>query len=431
MKTKEVFKMKKKMTIALAGMMAVSAALAVPALADGVTINVTTTYAGEDSNAQNFKDSVAAWEEESGNKVEDSSATSDESFKSRIITDFEAGSEPDVLFFFNGVDSNQFVEQGKVVSIDEIREVYPDYASNMKDDLLGASPVDGVNYSVPVNGYWEGMFVNKEVLESAGVEVPTTETTWDEFLEMCEAIREAGYTPIAASLQEIPHYWFEYAIYNFQSPETHNTVPESADDEYGQAWTAGLNDIKALYEAGFFPENTLTATDAETFQLFTADKAAFLIDGSWKIGGIAEAVDDIENYTVVNVPGKGDRKTTDEIGGLSMGYYITRKAWEDEEKRDAAVSFVSFMTSDEVVSKFSGVSATALKEGAAPDTSEFNALQIDALDYTASFTGISPAVQDNLSAAAREPIFGDMASIVKGDVDAADAVAAVLEANAE
>ena len=128
---------------------------------------------------------------------------------------------------------------------------------------------------------------------------------------------------------------------------------------------------------------------------------------------------------------KGDRKTTDEIGGLSMGYYITRKAWDDEEKRDAAVSFVSFMTSDEVVSKFAGVSATALKEGAAPDTSEFNPLQVDAIAYTASFTGISPAVQDNLSAAAREPIFADMASIVNGDVDAADAVAAVLEANAE
>lgn len=423
--------MTKKFAAALAGMLAVSAAFAVPAMADGVTINVTTTYAGEDGNAQNFKDSVAAWEEESGNKVEDSSATSDEAFKSRIITDFEAGSEPDVLFFFNGVDSNQFVEQGKVVSVDEIREVYPDYASNMKDDLLGASPVDGVNYSVPVNGYWEGMFVNKEVLEAAGVEVPTTETTWDEFLAACEAIKEAGYTPIAASLQEIPHYWFEYAIYNFQSADTHNTLPETVDDEYGKAWVDGLNDIKALYEAGYFPENTLTATDAETFQLFTGDKAAFLIDGSWKIGGIAEAVDDIENFTVVNVPGKGDRKTTDEIGGLSMGYYITRKAWDDEEKRDAAVSFVSFMTSDEVVSKFAGVSATALKEGAAPDTSEFNALQIDAIDYTASFTGISPAVQDNLSAAAREPIFADMASIVKGDVDAADAVAAVLEANAE
>jgi raffinose/stachyose/melibiose transport system substrate-binding protein len=312
--------------------------------------------------------------------------------------------------------------------VDEIRAEYPDYASNMKDDLLGASPVDGVNYSIPVNGYWEGMFVNLEVLQAAGVEVSTNETTWDEFLEACQKIKDAGYTPIAASLQEVPHYWFEYAIYNFQTSETHNTVPESADDEYGQAWTAGLNDIKALYEAGYFPENTLTATDAETFQLFTSDKAAFLIDGSWKIGGIAEAVDDLENYTIVNVPGKNDRKSTDEIGGLSMGYFITRKAWDDPDKRDAAVSFVSFMTSDDVVSKFAGVSATALKEGAHPDESEFNSLQQAAVSFTASFTGLSPAVQDNLSPAAREPIFADMASIVNGDVDAADAVAAVLEA---
>ena len=164
--------MTKKLAMTLAGVVAASAAFSAPAMAEGITLSVTTTYAGEDSNAQIYKDSVAAWEEESGNKVDDSSATSDEAFKSRIVTDFEAGSEPDVLFFFNGVDSNQFVEQGKVVSVDEIREEYPDYASNMKDDLLGASPVDGVNYSVPVNGYWEGMFVNKQVLEEAGVELP-------------------------------------------------------------------------------------------------------------------------------------------------------------------------------------------------------------------------------------------------------------------
>lgn len=73
-----------------------------------VTLKVTTTYAGEDTNAGNYKDACAAWTKETGNKIEDSSATSDETFKSRVITDFETGSEPDVLFFFNGVDSNQF-----------------------------------------------------------------------------------------------------------------------------------------------------------------------------------------------------------------------------------------------------------------------------------------------------------------------------------
>lgn len=391
-----------------------------------VKLSVTTTYAGEDTNAQNYKDAVAAWESKTGNKVDDSSATSDETFKSRITTDFETGSEPDVLFFFNGVDSNQFVEQGKVVSIDEIRKEYPDYASNMKDDMLGASPVDGKNYSIPVNGFWEGMFVNKEVLKKAGVDVPTKDTTWDEFLQMCEKIKKAGYTPIAASLLEIPHYWFEYSIYNFDSPTTHNTVPAKVDDAAGKAWVSGLEDIKTLYEKGYFPANTLTAKDDETFQLFTNDKAAFLCDGSWKVGGIESAVKDPENYTVTYVPGKGDRKSTDIIGGISMGYYITKKAWDDPEKRAAAVDFVEYMTSDEMVSKFAGTGVTALKNGTTP-ADNMTALSKDAVTFSAGVTAISPAVQDNLSEAVRKPIFGEMSSIVQGKTAVKDAVQAVID----
>ena len=391
-----------------------------------VKLSVTTTYAGEDTNAQNYKDAVAAWESKTGNKVDDSSATSDETFKSRITTDFETGSEPDVLFFFNGVDSNQFVEQGKVVSVDEIRKEYPDYASNMKDDMLGASPVDGKNYSIPVNGFWEGMFVNKEVLKKAGVDVPTKDTTWDEFLQMCEKIKKAGYTPIAASLLEIPHYWFEYSIYNFDSPTTHNTVPAKVDDAAGKAWVSGLEDIKTLYEKGYFPANTLTAKDDETFQLFTNDKAAFLCDGSWKVGGIESAVKDPENYTVTYVPGKGDRKSTDIIGGISMGYYITKKAWDDPEKRAAAVDFVEYMTSDEMVSKFAGTGVTALKNGTTP-ADNMTALSKDAVTFSAGVTAISPAVQDNLSEAVRKPIFGEMSSIVQGKTAAKDAVQAVID----
>ncbi len=398
---------------------------------EAVKLSVTTTYAGEDTNAQNYKTAVSEWEDKTGNTVEDSSATSDETFKTRVLTDFETGSEPDVLFFFNGVDSNQFVEQGKVVSVDEIRAEFPDYASNMKDDMLGASPVDGVNYSVPVNGYWEGLFVNKEVLDAAGVEAPTAETTWEQFLEMCQTIKDAGYTPIAASLQEVPHYWFEFSIYNHQDAETHDTLPVAVDDELGKQWVEGLTDIKTLYEKGYFPDNTLTATDAETFQLFTSDKAAFLIDGSWKTGGIEEAVDDIDNFTVTYVPGQGNRKSTDIIGGLSMGYYITKKCWEDPDKRAAAVDFVSYMTSDEKVSQFAGTSATALKNGVQIDESTLSPLGKAGVAYCSGATGISTAVQDKLSEAARAPIFAGMADLVNSTVTIESAVEEVLSLNAE
>lgn len=198
-----------------------------------VELTVTTTFAGEDTNAQNYKDAVKAWEEQTGNTIVDTSATSDETFKMRVATDFETGSEPDVLFYFNGADANSFIEAGKVVSIDEIRAEYPEYASNMNEDLIPGSLVDDKKYAIPVNGYWEAMFVNTEILEAAGVEKPGADYTMDMFKEDCEKIKAAGYTPIAAALGNIPHYWWEFAIFNNQSPDNHLEIPESVEDANG------------------------------------------------------------------------------------------------------------------------------------------------------------------------------------------------------
>ena len=404
-----------------------------------VELVVTTTFAGEDTNAQNYKDAVAAWEAETGNTIVDTSATSDETFKTRVITDFETGSEPDVLFFFNGADSNSFIEAGKVVPIDEIRATYPEYAANMNDDLITDSLVDGKKYAVPVNGYWEAMFFNAEILEEAGVSKPDGNYTMDQFKEDCEKIKAAGYTPIAAALGNIPHYWWEFAIFNNQSPATHLEIPENVDDANGQAWVAGMNDIKELYELGYFPDNTLSATDDETFAMFTEGKAAFLIDGSWKVGGIVGAcqsdpedpstldADKLAKFDVTYVPGKGDRKASDLVGGISSGYYITRQAWEDPEKQAAVVSFVEYMTSDSVVPAFAQHAASALKNAPEVDESQFNALQVKAMEMMSGVTSLTGAVQDLFMGDCRVSTFDGMPEIVTGRVTAEDAVAEGLE----
>lgn len=408
--------------------------------ANPVELNVTTTFAGEDTNSQNFKDAVAAWCAETGNEVADSSATSDETFKTRVITDFETGSEPDVLFFFNGADANSFIEAGKVVSIDDIRAEYPEYASNMNDDLITGSLVDGKKYAVPVNGFWEAMFVNTEVLDAAGVAVPGADYTWNQFLEDCQKIKDAGYAPIACALGNIPHYWWEFAIFNHTSPETHLQVPESVDSDQGQAWVAGMEDIKTLYEAGYFPDNTLSATDDETFAMFTEGKAAFLIDGSWKVGGIVNAcqsdpedpatldTEKLAKFDVTYVPGQGNRKATDLVGGLSMGYYITTKAWEDPDKRAAAVSFVEYMTSDDIVPVFAQHTASALKNAPEVDESTFNPLQVKAMAMMSGVTSLTGAVQDIFQGDCRVSTFDGMPEIVTGKVSAIDAVQEGIEA---
>ena len=141
--------------------------------------------------------------------------------------------------------------------------------------------------------------------------------------------------------------------------------------------------------------------------------------------------DDIDNFTVTYVPGKNDRKTTDIIGGLSSGYYITRKAWEDEEKREAAVNFVSYMTSDDMVSKFAQVSATALKNGVKVDESQLSSLAKDGLQLVQGATGMTSAVQDQIPTECRVPIFDNMPNIVTGTADVKDSVQQVLDLLAE
>lgn len=399
----------------------------------GVTLNVVTSYGGDDGNRKNYEAAVAAYESATGNRINDGSAISNEEWKNRILTDFMTGSEPDVLFYFTNADADPFINAGKVVSIEEIREEYPDYATNMKESMMAVAS-DGRHYAVPSSGFWEMMFVNKAVLDACGVEVPGPDYTWDQFLADCETIKQAGFTPIACSLYEIPHYWFEFAVMNNGTISNHLEVPtidaegNLVDDEVSRKWIAALEDIKKLYEAGYFPDNTLTATDAETVTLFGNGEAAFLIDGSWKVGYFTKNYpDDLEDFVVSYVPGKGERPASDVIGGISMGYFITRKAWEDPEKREAAVEFVFHMTSEEVLSTFVTTEATALVNGATP--AGLNLIQQSAADANVNITGVVGAVQDTISGEAKSDLFANIQKVVTGQMTAAEAVESAMRLN--
>lgn len=393
-----------------------------PRMGERVEISVVSSFGGDDGHRKVYEDAVRAYESASGNVIKDTSATADEDWKAKIMADFEAGAEPDVLFYFTGADSNSLIKSGKVVSIDEIRAIYPAYAANMREEMLAASPVDGKPYAVPVSGYLEVMFVNRRVLASCGLEIPDATYTWERFLEDCAVIKENGYTPIACSLRKEPHYWFEFLVYNRGNASNHLELPKSSQDEVGQKWAAGLNDIKTLYELGFFPRNTNTSTEVEANQLFLDDKAAFMANGSWKIGWFNDnSGDNINRFAATFFPGSESRAATDTIGGFSMGYFITRKAWENPEKQAACVEFVQSMTTNENIVKFSTISSNALaiKTPVPPAENAFEKSLQAVADSTTSMIG---AVQDTLSQSARGALFSYIPDIVTGDITAEEAL---------
>ena len=92
----------------------------------GVELTVVTSYGGDDGNRKQYEAAVASYEAATGNKIMDASATSNEEWKAKVLTDFQTGTEPDVLFFFTNADAEPFVSAGKVVDIATIRASYPD-----------------------------------------------------------------------------------------------------------------------------------------------------------------------------------------------------------------------------------------------------------------------------------------------------------------
>ena len=89
------------------------------ALCDGLTLRTASCFAGADAAADAYVQLLRTFEEQTGYTIEDSSATSDESWKASVLYDFAAGNEPDVLFFF-AANADSAPILSRVVPIAEI-----------------------------------------------------------------------------------------------------------------------------------------------------------------------------------------------------------------------------------------------------------------------------------------------------------------------
>ena len=344
------------------------------------------------------------------------------------IIDNSGGNREDADIFFsaNGFDIAWMTENGELVSVDEIRGVYPNYAGNMRNELMSKSLYDGLAYSIPVSGDWAGLFVNKNVVQECGITMKGKNYTWSEFLADCETIKKNGFVPIACALSEPVNLWFEYCLLNNGSVYDRLYLLEYYEDDTWDKWTEGFKDLNNLYKKGYFSPEAATASGEDEMRLFLDSEAAFMLGNNATLENIVGNADNTDDFIIVFVPAKedgiGERETSEFIGDLSSGYYITRSAWDDPEKQAACVEFVTWMTSDEVVSGFGATRLTALKNGAVePDG--LTALEKSAVKYVSGASGTATAVQDRLMLMDDSSGFMDfLIKVVTGEITAAEAV---------
>jgi len=65
------------------------------------------------------------------------------------------------------------------------------------------------------------------------------------------------------------------------------------------------------------------------------------IDGSWFVNALPES--SMDTTVVMPMPSL-DGEDSAIIGGVSMGFYLTRRVWDDPTRRDAAVALLDWLT---------------------------------------------------------------------------------------
>ncbi|MEG0325206.1 MAG: extracellular solute-binding protein [Cellulosilyticaceae bacterium] len=378
-----------------------------------VTLKTVSMFGGTDPMAGIYKESVDQFMADNPHiTVKDSSATADEQWKSNVLTDFAAGNEPDVIYFFTDVNSKTLVEQDKVVSLEEIQAEYPDFASNILPVALdSAKCVDGKQYAVPVRGYYEGIFCNKDLFDQYNLELPTT---WENFEKAITTFAEKGITPIAAALSHIPHYLIEHFILAEGGVADHSNQDVAAVRD---TWVNGLTLFKTFNDMGAFPKDAATTKHEIVQTQFANKEAAMFIDGNWAIGNIT----DQENTVLVPFPGTGNGKKdpSDIIGGFSSGYYITRKAWDDPAKRDASVKFIESMTTTDLIKEFVVVAGGGSPAADIGVVEGYTPLAISGSDVAISAKGVDAAIDSWLNKAAWDYLLSKAPGIAAGKEDAA------------
>jgi raffinose/stachyose/melibiose transport system substrate-binding protein len=312
-----------------------------------VQLRIVTMFGGTDPSTEVLKSSLEQFKKDNPNvEIIEESMTAGDEFRTKVFADFSSGNEPDVTFFFTGKDAKDIIEAGKVVALDDLLKEDAAWADGFSDAALEqVRAEDGNLYAIPLTGYYEGLIVNKKLFEDNGLELPTD---WAKFETAIKTFSEKGIVPLGASLVD-SYYLIEHYI--LAAGGTEGNTAGLANGIH-DSWKTGLDQIKAHAEMGAFPKDTNTIDDTLAQQLYQQGQAAMMINGSWALGGIP---DDVKaNTTVLPMPVMPGGKATygDVVSGFGSGYYLSKKAYEDASKKDAAVALIKFLTSKETVAAF-------------------------------------------------------------------------------
>lgn len=215
---------------------------------------------------------------------------------------------------------------------------------------VGTYP-DGGTYITPADtSNAAGVIYNTKIFESLGLEIPET---WDEFLECCEIIKDAGIIPIAAPYSKATNTQIPFLMnYFYVQQEDPDFAEKYLNQEIelsdSPAFVRGLQKLYDVAAMGYINEDALSTGMDECAVMLGEGTAAMMIIRTNILttmeNNCPDAIPDMDFFPLPDV----DADSRGICYWMPMGYVINRNAKEPE----LAKKWCEFVTSQEGIDAY-------------------------------------------------------------------------------
>ena len=266
--------------------------------------------------------------------------------KKAIKTTFASGGEDSIdIAFAAATYINSFVDSDMLLDLTPYLEEDPEWKDAFIPSVLEAGTYNGKVYGIPWQSAYPVLVANMDIFDELGIE-PSDDWTYDEMMEVCEKIKEAGYFPLAHNAGGA--WFFRQAYLNaFESEEDLSAFNHGEISFRDERVESALDKVAEVYNKGYcYPgEGAIAATDDEITAAMANGKIAMAATTN---NGAALLVNnaELENWKVINFPTFSNTSASNLLGSPDV-YIVPSNA----KNVDAVIDVLKYITGREVLSE--------------------------------------------------------------------------------
>lgn len=322
---------------------------------DNTIVFWTNATAGD--GRQYWEDFAAAFESEHEGVTVQIEAIQNEDYEGKLTTAMQdLSSGPDVFMTLGGQKDRDMIAAGQLM---DLTDKISDTVKTQMAAALDSATYDGKIYGVPGTVQPGGIWYSKDLFAQAGItEVPTT---WEELMDACQKLKDAGIDPIAVGAKDAwpAAHWYYWLSLRICSPDVYDESMANKDFS-AECWTAAGEKLQELNDAGYFNEGYLTTTAQQgassSAGLLANHKAAMELMGTWEPGVVRDLTPDQQPMADLGFFAFPSVEGGEGEEGALMGSATSNGV--NPEAPEIAIDFVNKMAEKEWQDKFATAFST-------------------------------------------------------------------------